>query len=140
MILRPPRSTRTDTLFPYTPLFRSHGFAVQQSTLDRCNTVSSISGDAGDLSKGVFPVCFNQLAALADIGFVQTATNESVDGVTRLVGRPFLVHILIDPGKRTQHLTPSAIETNIGSHRIHDVDSEGFSQLDRKSTRLNSSH
>src|SRR3546814_13415827 len=23
MMLRPPRSTRTDTLFPYTPLFRS---------------------------------------------------------------------------------------------------------------------
>src|SRR3546814_6200232 len=27
MIRRPPRSTRTDTLFPYTPLFRSHGHA-----------------------------------------------------------------------------------------------------------------
>src|SRR3546814_18910791 len=25
MILLPPRSTRTYTLFPYTPLFRSHG-------------------------------------------------------------------------------------------------------------------
>src|SRR3546814_4273514 len=25
MILRPPRSTLTDTLFPYTTLFRSHG-------------------------------------------------------------------------------------------------------------------
>src|SRR3546814_1258284 len=25
MILRPPLSTRTDTLFPYTTLFRSHG-------------------------------------------------------------------------------------------------------------------
>src|SRR3546814_19248441 len=25
MIRRPPRSTRTDTLFPYTPLFRSIG-------------------------------------------------------------------------------------------------------------------
>src|SRR3546814_3765863 len=25
MILRPPRSTRTDTLFPYTTLFRSQG-------------------------------------------------------------------------------------------------------------------
>src|SRR3546814_5933022 len=25
MIRRPPRSTRTDTLFPYTPLFRSEG-------------------------------------------------------------------------------------------------------------------
>src|SRR3546814_8525799 len=29
MIRRPPRSTRTDTLFPYTTLFRSrHGFAL----------------------------------------------------------------------------------------------------------------
>src|SRR3546814_7099650 len=27
MILRPPRSTRTDTLFPYTTLFRSHADA-----------------------------------------------------------------------------------------------------------------
>src|SRR3546814_7140906 len=26
MILRPPRSTRTDTLFPYTTLFRSRAF------------------------------------------------------------------------------------------------------------------
>src|SRR3546814_8461358 len=26
MIRRPPRSTRTDTLFPYTTLFRSHAF------------------------------------------------------------------------------------------------------------------
>src|SRR3546814_10221058 len=28
MIRRPPRSTRTDTLFPYTTLFRSCGFPV----------------------------------------------------------------------------------------------------------------
>src|SRR3546814_2428965 len=28
MILRPPRSTRTDTLFPYTTLFRSYYVAV----------------------------------------------------------------------------------------------------------------
>src|SRR3546814_7142031 len=26
MIRRPPRSTRTDTLFPYTTLFRSYGY------------------------------------------------------------------------------------------------------------------
>src|SRR3546814_2835904 len=31
MIRRPPRSTRTDTLFPYTTLFRS---ALQQGTID----------------------------------------------------------------------------------------------------------
>src|SRR3546814_6827602 len=29
MIRRPPRSTRTDTLFPYTTLFRSHFFFIR---------------------------------------------------------------------------------------------------------------
>src|SRR3546814_8170351 len=33
MIRRPPRSTRTDTLFPYTTLFRSHGWH-RQHTID----------------------------------------------------------------------------------------------------------
>src|SRR3546814_18386773 len=32
MILRPPRSTRTDTLFPYTTLFRSCAFAPESPT------------------------------------------------------------------------------------------------------------
>src|SRR3546814_7091688 len=36
MIRRPPRSTRTDTLFPYTTLFRSHVPALRGSRdLDR---------------------------------------------------------------------------------------------------------
>src|SRR3546814_4382419 len=40
MIRRPPRSTRTDTLFPYTTLFRSvgaaqHGHAIAQA-VDHC--------------------------------------------------------------------------------------------------------
>src|SRR3546814_4124169 len=30
MIRRPPRSTRTDTLFPYTTLFRSGGTGLQE--------------------------------------------------------------------------------------------------------------
>src|SRR3546814_10337414 len=33
MIRRPPRSTRTDTLFPYTTLFRSSHFAAGDSKL-----------------------------------------------------------------------------------------------------------
>src|SRR3546814_14905405 len=32
MIRRPPRSTRTDTLFPYTTLFRSPEFGTSYST------------------------------------------------------------------------------------------------------------
>src|SRR3546814_4535518 len=33
MIRRPPRSTRTDTLFPYTTLFRSRCYAASSSSL-----------------------------------------------------------------------------------------------------------
>src|SRR3546814_2997430 len=32
----PPRSTRTDTLFPYTTLFRSHHRALRPARIDRC--------------------------------------------------------------------------------------------------------
>src|SRR3546814_1983643 len=35
MIRRPPRSTRTDTLFPYTTLFRSHPGQRQAGLLQR---------------------------------------------------------------------------------------------------------
>src|SRR3546814_2749336 len=35
MIRRPPRSTRTDTLFPYTTLFRSPSAALTDRTLSR---------------------------------------------------------------------------------------------------------
>src|SRR3546814_5182557 len=34
MIRRPPRSTRTDTLFPYTTLFRSHGNSCSTARQD----------------------------------------------------------------------------------------------------------
>src|SRR3546814_15253205 len=35
MIRRPPRSTRTDTLFPYTTLFRSHARGVPELRSER---------------------------------------------------------------------------------------------------------
>src|SRR3546814_3117298 len=35
MIRRPPRSTRTDTLFPYTTLFRSGRAAVRRALFER---------------------------------------------------------------------------------------------------------
>src|SRR3546814_15414898 len=44
MIRRPPRSTRTDTLFPYTTLFRSRG------TLQVFRTQHQLDGIANDLA------------------------------------------------------------------------------------------
>src|SRR3546814_6789992 len=42
MIRRPPRSTRTDTLFPYTTLFRSDGRAVGKHTVVRGRRIPRI--------------------------------------------------------------------------------------------------
>src|SRR3546814_9133115 len=56
MIRRPPRSTRTDTLFPYTTLFRSPVFYVQYahariSSLGRRAEEAGIALPAPDLSR-----------------------------------------------------------------------------------------
>src|SRR3546814_9046060 len=46
MIRRPPRSTRTDTLFPYTTLFRSHGSPLMREI--RRLQLSDVRDDAID--------------------------------------------------------------------------------------------
>src|SRR3546814_13561676 len=55
MIRRPPRSTRTDTLFPYTTLFRSRpvprirqGFVDDRAAADALWRVAARPGGAGD--------------------------------------------------------------------------------------------
>src|SRR3546814_7157036 len=54
MIRRPPRSTRTDTLFPYTTLFRSLGYRSQpesHATLGRKRQTGRLTHDLG-IQKG----------------------------------------------------------------------------------------
>src|SRR3546814_1927419 len=46
MIRRPPRSTRTDTLFPYTTLFRSHRAQDVARTVERAD-----AGAAGGIEE-----------------------------------------------------------------------------------------
>src|SRR3546814_8950857 len=116
MIRRPPRSTRTDTLFPYTTLFRS----------DRDQAVPI---DIGDMARASAPPAdrFDQgsrrplqaVAAIFDAGriFILAAAQRVRDGPVAVRrdragnrGVPRLDQILAEPGR------------------------------DRKSTRLNSSH
>src|SRR3546814_1136853 len=47
MIRRPPRSTRTDTLFPYTTLFRSHGLD-SVSVTRKCSVPARSAGRMRD--------------------------------------------------------------------------------------------
>src|SRR3546814_6565989 len=53
MIRRPPRSTRTDTLFPYTTLFRSHTFTIHTLPFISCGVnVSSADANWGNVKLG----------------------------------------------------------------------------------------
>src|SRR3546814_4447752 len=53
MIRRPPRSTRTDTLFPYTTLFRSRARCeAPEGAGDRERTVEEAPGRAGARERG----------------------------------------------------------------------------------------
>src|SRR3546814_2886821 len=51
-IRRPPRSTRTDTLFPYTPLFRSAYYDKARDRADAAARIARSSGDYPLLSSG----------------------------------------------------------------------------------------
>src|SRR3546814_8618844 len=49
MIRRPPRSTRTDTLFPYTTLFRSGDQVVERNAVDQVQRVEDVALGLGHL-------------------------------------------------------------------------------------------
>src|SRR3546814_7857243 len=58
MIRRPPRSTRTDTLFPYTTLFRSHaaGHRGDRLVIDvRCGRTNPVGRTANEIAFDVAP-------------------------------------------------------------------------------------
>src|SRR3546814_5350451 len=60
MIRRPPRSTRTDTLFPYTTLFRSDPLGKlthRGSRLQMANLLEIIPGDTDEGSPAIIS-CF----------------------------------------------------------------------------------
>src|SRR3546814_1026045 len=91
MIRRPPRSTRTDTLFPYTTLFRSSARAAQYlRRLARDARAGSPQGmteresaaiDIHDLAR--YPKFFDAGDRLAAEGFVDFDHIEIIDRKTR---------------------------------------------------------
>src|SRR3546814_6375626 len=109
MIRRPPRSTRTDTLFPYTTLFRSARQAFRRRAC---------------LNSGTFGLhsSANEVSHLkSDNGAVVRHIERSLAAGTKC-GEPFAVEE--SPQKLVVDCQIKAIDCI----------------LDRKSTRLNSSH
>src|SRR3546814_13471201 len=111
MIRRPPSSTRTDTLFPYTTLFRS---------------------GAREIANGIY----SQLASLA-ARYRQTASHRSqivlARGSIRLRQRHHQGVLRLDRRTRRYHrIHPAPHLEPVALHAVKTID--------RKSTRLNSSH
>src|SRR3546814_3648061 len=124
LIIRlPPRPTRTDTLFPYTTLFRS-GQAVSRKTFRRIVTAS--------------------LLLLAACGRSQAPDAQQTDPPS--AGTPFAADVTCDGAEATRK---NAYFGDMHVHTLYSVDAYFFNglngpreayRLDRKSTRLNSSH
>src|SRR3546814_3036756 len=114
MIRRPPRSTRTDTLFPYQTLVRSGLKKLIFDQASRIRTGERVNFDV--LAASAFPRMENPVVANRDEAL----------GVTSCTGR-FILEL------------PPGAERAFGGERqlVADV---RYEVQDRKSTRLNSSH
>src|SRR3546814_10034444 len=104
MIRRPPRSTRTDTLFPYTTLFRS--------------AVAGLS----DLSQ-------QQYAEKSSDAVAKAVFAAPRGGIAQIAKSPLGWHVV-----RVSNVTTTPAKTLAAARE------EIVKILDRKSTRLNSSH
>src|SRR3546814_7076340 len=109
MIRRPPRSTRTDTLFPYTTLFRSEGDKPMNAvTGTRCSPAS------GDAAPATAPKVLRRgIAAVAGAGLLMWTgvASAATAGYADLVDRvaPAVVNIF------TTQPAPSAQASPFGS-------------------------
>src|SRR3546814_6605929 len=119
MIRRPPRSTRTDTLFPYTTLFRSSSFP------DRRPTLASSPRLVGIASAG-FPPPASLLPAVLPADHPEPPWRVSLSHRRRLAG-----------------LFSTVLSSRLRSVKTHADEAIAWLPAkgsDRKSTRLNSSH
>src|SRR3546814_10852040 len=126
MIRRPPRSTRTDALFPYTTLFRSLAVGVDRGDVAAIHVqrqqpavrVARVHVLAAGLHRAraqaaALPVDVEEERTQADTGFADRATRD-------------------DRGPEVEEVEAHGRGADEDRHRL--------AVLDRKSTRLNSSH
>src|SRR3546814_7600117 len=133
MIRRPPRSTRTDSLFPYTTLFRSGAAQAVRIALGADRQDDRFGGDGVALrgldAKGALRAGdLDHLGIIDDPDLVGRAVRVPVgeDGLARRLAEA-AVGTQVEPlGRREDALPLLIFDDGVGQ--------------DRKSTRLNSSH
>src|SRR3546814_4511526 len=121
MIRRPPRSTRTDTLFPYTTLFRSA--EAGEATRGLLPLGDRLGRGRPHLHQGVLHLLDHQADDLLRLfGTVEDGIEVGIDDVG-------------EAGEDTHRSVPYLCLS-----RMTAALRAGRERVDRKSTRLNSSH
>src|SRR3546814_3193943 len=151
MIRRPPRSTRTDTLFPYTTLFRSRDAAAAVQALWRVEAARPAAGlarrNAGSDREGAGRV---RVAADTNVvvryltgddeqqaGYAKAALEAADSVYLDILVLCETVWVL----RRAYRLSPAEISAALVSLLDSEkVEADRRAAEDRKSTRLNSSH
>src|SRR3546814_19321572 len=115
MIRRPPRSTRTDTLFPYTTLFRSDLLGlVDRGAVQRFEARDLVQRQVGE-----------QTQELADVAVIGVAPILPIVKMGQLIGVETyrdgggLAHL--GPRSGRQLLRGNAVKTGAASERQSDV-------------------
>src|SRR3546814_5626845 len=125
MIRRPPRSTRTGTLFPYTTLFRSYGVASEPyGVVELTDTYLRMDGETPANLE-------NPNASRGQIVVLDAAKAGSIDGIHRQSYDGSELPVTADDLSHAQVTT-------------RDIDRGAYPHFllkeNRKSTSLNSSH
>src|SRR3546814_4378757 len=128
MIRRPPRSTRTDTLFPYTTLFRSLGQRVavvggHPASIGRLHGEDLVERHRCHLEQLLLLVADRGIAADRLDHATDEPGNAGPDGLCA----------------REAHVLESGVEALVGLVALEHPHRLAL-RPDRKSTRLNSSH
>src|SRR3546814_6413135 len=135
MVRRPPRSTRTDTLSPYTPLFRSsdlrwHGSGEQQRLVPRRQGADDLSDIA------------DEAHVEHAVGLVEDEVRDAVETHVALVQQ---VHEAsgrgdqnVDPARQRAHLRPlgdAAEDDGVAQAQVAAVGLERIADLHGELTR-----
>src|SRR3546814_6195987 len=145
MIRRPPRSTRTDTLFPYTTLFRSGLLALEDRQRDivpvgEAPTARVLARDD--------PVGLGHFGKVELVDRHLGALHDRVEDPDHRLGE--LVATLGRDAAQPPRFQPHEAADRVDSDALDEAVEQAFVELtlelvhfgdgDRKSTRLNSSH
>src|SRR3546814_6896667 len=150
MIRRPPRSTRTDTLFPYTTLFRSvggavfAGFDLPGAEVDPCLRRFDLAFHVGELDADRLVAderLAESLALLRPFGGLGHR-DAGVGAAAHRHAEPLAVEVAHDADETGIFLPDQVFggDTDVGEMDRGGVAAPPAHLVDRKSTRLNSSH